>query len=121
METAIKDNRADDARIEILEGKNMEVLDQASEYIFAAQFSLIDEFKSGVKDFLGSNLVITICLIGLHMLMLVGVIFIMIAFYLRRIDSEYKRLRTLIRMIPQEVLKKDKQVKHIYRRNYGDI
>lgn len=121
METAIKDNRADDARVEILEGINMEVLDQASGYIFAAQLSLIDEFKSGVKDFLGSGLVITSCLIGLHMLMLVIVIFIMIAFYLRRIDSEYKRLQTLIRMIPQEVLKKDKEVKHIYRRNYGDI
>lgn len=66
-------------------------------------------------------MVITACLIGLHMLMLVLVMVLMIAFYLRRIDAEFKRVQTLIRMIPVEVLKKDKDIKRFYRRNYGDI
>lgn len=64
---------------------------------------------------------VTAILVGVHMLLLVIVIFILIAFYLRRIDQEYKRLQTLIRMIPQEVLKKDKDIKRIYRQNYGNV
>ena len=72
---------------------------------------LNDLFNRGVSDFVTQSMIITAILIGTHIFLLLVLIVIMIAFYLRKLDSEYKRLRTLIGMIPLDFILRDREIR----------
>lgn len=72
-------------------------------------------------DFVKRGLIVTAIFIGTHIFMLIVIIVIMIAFYLRRLDSEYKRLRTIIGMIPLDVLAKDEIIKKRFTVEFSKI
>lgn len=86
-------------------------LDHASGTVIDALSYINDVFTEGVNSFVRQSLLVTAVLIGTHIFMLLVIIIIMIAFYLRRLDSEYKRLKTLIGMIPLEMVVKDEELK----------
>lgn len=121
MKNAIAAGTEDAKSKEILESSIIEVLNDAAVNIIEALLYLNDLFESGCKSFVKKGLIVTAILIGTHILMLIIIIVIMIAFYLRRLDSEYKRLRTLIGMIPIECLTKDETVKEKFREDFGNI
>lgn len=118
---AVDSGTEDAVSKEILESDTMQVLNDAAVNIVKSLLYLNGLFVSGVTDFVQGGLILTAILIGTHILMLIIIIVIMIAFYLRRLDSEYKRLRTLIGMIPIEILTRDKQVKEKFREEFGNI
>lgn len=99
----------------------MTEIDKAARNIVDSLFYLNGLFEAGIMDFVKRGLIVTAIFIGTHIFMLIVIIVIMIAFYLRRLDSEYKRLRTIIGMIPLDVLAKDEIIKKRFTVEFSKI
>jgi hypothetical protein len=104
-----------------LESTQMQTLDDAVLIVINSLRYMRELFQIASEDYLNRSTLITAILIGLHILFMLVMIVIIITYYLRRLTKEYSKMKSLMAMIPNEIMNKNKLFKDRYLKDFGGL